>query len=56
MSNDTQVLEVVTKVGTSRGELEVVEIFRSIIKFLPELHLVTIRIVVERWRWFERPF
>ena len=27
MSNNTQVLEVLTKVGTSRGELEVAEIF-----------------------------
>ena len=34
MSNNTQVLEVVTKVGTSRGELEAAEISPRIIDLL----------------------
>ena len=34
MSNNTQVLEVVTKVGTSRGELEAAENFPRIIDLL----------------------
>ena len=47
MSNNTQVLEVVTKVWTSRGELGAAEIFPRIIVLL----VFDVGLVIERRRY-----